>query len=53
MASLGRASVLLASGTLVSRILGFVRAAVLVAAIGAMNERANAFAIANQLPNHI
>mgnify|MGYP003407369810 FL=1 len=53
MASLGRASVLLASGTLVSRILGFVRAAVLVAAIGAMNEGANAFAIANQLPNNI
>ena len=31
MASLGRASMLLASGTVLSRILGFVRAAVLAA----------------------
>lgn len=53
MASLGRASVLLASGTVVSRILGFVRAAVLAAAIGAFSEGANAFGIANQLPNNI
>ena len=53
MASLGRASMLLASGTVVSRILGFVRAAVLAAAIGAFSQGANAFGIANQLPNNI
>lgn len=53
MASLGRASMLLASGTVLSRILGFVRTAVLAAAIGAFSEGANAFGIANQLPNNI
>jgi putative peptidoglycan lipid II flippase len=50
---LGRASALLASGTLVSRILGFVSAAVLAQAIGAIGVGADAFAVANQLPNNI
>lgn len=50
---LGRASAALASGTLVSRALGFVSAAVLAWTIGQQNQGANAFAIANQLPNNI
>jgi len=50
---LGRASAALASGTLVSRALGFVSAAVLAWTIGQTNQGANAFAIANQLPNNI
>lgn len=52
-ASLGRASAALAAGTLVSRVLGFVSAAVLAWAIGPQNPGANAFALANQLPNNI
>ena len=52
-ASIGRASAVLASGTLVSRSLGFVSAALLAWAIGQQNQGANAFAIANQLPNNI
>ena len=52
-ASLGRASAALAAGTLVSRILGFASAAVLAWAIGPQNPSANAFALANQLPNNI
>ncbi|GMA29021.1 murein biosynthesis integral membrane protein MurJ [Arenivirga flava] len=50
----GRASLLLASGTLVSRLLGFAKAIVLALAIGQVASSAgNAFAIANQLPNNI
>ncbi len=49
-----RASLILASGTVVSRILGFVKAIVLAAAIGLVGSAsANAFAISNQLPNTI
>ena len=49
-----RASVLLASGTIVSRALGFIRAIVLAAAIGLVGSAgANMFGIANQLPNTI
>ena len=50
---IGRASAFLASGTIVSRILGFVKAALLAAVIGAGGAGANAFAVANQLPNTI
>ena len=50
---LGRASALLASGTIVSRVLGFVSAAVLAQAIGTTGAGADTFAIANQLPNNI
>jgi putative peptidoglycan lipid II flippase len=50
---LGRASALLASGTMISRILGFVSAAVLAHAIGTQGSGADTFAIANQLPNNI
>ncbi len=49
----GRASALLASGTLVSRILGFVSAMVLAQTIGNRGSGANAFALATQLPNAI
>ncbi|MGX5697411.1 murein biosynthesis integral membrane protein MurJ [Agromyces soli] len=51
---IGRASLFLASGTIVSRVLGFVKAAVLVAAIGlTKSPSADAFAVANQLPNTV
>ncbi|WP_157006458.1 murein biosynthesis integral membrane protein MurJ [Agromyces laixinhei] len=50
---IGRASAFLASGTIVSRILGFVKAALLAAVIGGSGAGANAFAAANQLPNTI
>ncbi len=51
---LGGASVLLASGTIVSRVLGFIKVAVLAAAIGqTASTSADAFAIATQLPNNI
>jgi putative peptidoglycan lipid II flippase len=51
-AGIGRASALLASGTLVSRLLGFVKAAVLLHTIGIL-AAGDAFAVANQLPNLI
>ncbi|TFD89952.1 murein biosynthesis integral membrane protein MurJ [Cryobacterium serini] len=50
---IGRASAFLASGTIVSRILGFVKVIVLAAIIGQFGATADTFAIANQLPNTI
>jgi putative peptidoglycan lipid II flippase len=50
---LGRASALLASGTLVSRLLGFVSAMVLANTLGLTSVGGNTFALANQLPNNI
>ncbi len=50
---LGRASALLASGTLVSRILGFLSALVLARTIGIVGAGADTFTLANQLPNNI
>lgn len=51
---IGRASLFLASGTVVSRVLGFVKAIVLASAIGLIGSgSADAFAVANQLPNTI
>lgn len=51
---LGRSSALLASGTIVSRVLGFVKAIVLAQTIGqTASAAANAFGAANQLPNNI
>lgn len=50
---LRRASAVLASGTLVSRLLGFVSASILAWTIGQQNQGANAFALAMQLPNNI
>jgi putative peptidoglycan lipid II flippase len=51
--SLGRASVLLASGTVVSRILGFISAIILARTLGTVGAGADTFALANQLPNNI
>ncbi|WP_167137496.1 murein biosynthesis integral membrane protein MurJ [Diaminobutyricimonas sp. TR449] len=48
-----RASALLASGSMVSRVLGFVSAFLLAATIGSFGSGANMFAIANGLPNSI
>lgn len=54
MSALGRASVLLGAGTLVSRITGLIRSIVLVSVIGSTHSRvADAFGLANQLPNNI
>lgn len=54
MSGIGRASVLIGAGTIVSRLTGFLRAVVLVSAIGSVNSRAgDAFSTANQLPNNI
>jgi putative peptidoglycan lipid II flippase len=50
---LGRASALLASGTIISRILGFVSAVVLAQTLGTKGSGADTFALANQLPNNI
>ena len=50
---IGRSSTLLAAGTLLSRILGFASAVVLAQTIGNRTDGANAFALANQLPNNI
>ena len=50
---IARASALLASGTLVSRILGFVSGVVLAQTLGSYGTGANTFALANQLPNNI
>lgn len=50
-ANLGKHTSLMASGTAVSRILGFVKGALLVYAIGITGSAANAFALGNKLPN--
>ena len=53
MASVGRASAMLASGTLVSRLLGFAKAWLLVQAIGAVSFAANAYGTATTIPNSL
>jgi len=50
---IGRASAFLASGTIVSRLLGFAKVIVLAGIIGQFGATADTFAIANQLPNTI
>lgn len=50
---LGRASAMIAAGTLTSRVTGLLRTVVLVVAINSFGEAPDAFAIANQLPNSI
>ena len=53
-ASIGRSSVLLGSGTVVSRVLGFFKAIILAQALGVVaSAGADAFAVANQMPNSI
>ena len=49
--SLARSSAVMAGGTVVSRALGFVRASMLAAVIGATGLAADAFDVANTLPN--
>lgn len=49
----GRASAILASGTLVSRLLGFVKVIVFARVLGQISESADAFTLANQLPNTV
>lgn len=52
--SIGRASLFLASGTIVSRLLGFAKAVLLAMAVGSVGSAsADAFGVANQLPNQI
>ena len=46
-----RGAALMASGTAVSRLLGFLRAMVLAVAIGGTGQAADAFSVANKLPN--
>ncbi|MBA8817056.1 putative peptidoglycan lipid II flippase [Microbacterium halimionae] len=53
MSGIGRASLIIGAGTIASRLSGFVRTVVLVSAVGSMSGAANAFAIANQLPNNV
>jgi putative peptidoglycan lipid II flippase len=51
--SVGRSSAVIASGTLVSRILGFISGIVLAQTVGLTGAGANTFALANSLPNNI
>jgi len=52
--STGKASAIIAAGTMVSRVLGFVKMALLVIAIGQSGSAAGAaFGLANQLPNNV
>ncbi len=44
---------LMASGTILSRAMGFLRAVILAAAIGVTTDAADAFGVANQLPNSV
>ena len=44
---------LMASGTIISRVLGFARTVLLAAAIGVTTDAADAFGVANQLPNNV
>ncbi|WP_129587621.1 murein biosynthesis integral membrane protein MurJ [Actinomyces minihominis] len=48
-----KSSLVMASGTLVSRMLGFVRSALLVAALGASAGAMGSFQVANTLPNMV
>ena len=53
MASIGRATAMLASGTMVSRVLGFARSWILIQAIGVIGVSANAYGTATVVPNSI
>jgi putative peptidoglycan lipid II flippase len=48
-----RSSLIMAAGTITSRILGFARAVLLALAIGVTTDAADAFGVANQLPNNV
>jgi putative peptidoglycan lipid II flippase len=49
----GRASMILASGTAVSRMLGFLSAIILARTLGIVGAGADTFALANQIPNNV
>jgi putative peptidoglycan lipid II flippase len=51
--SVAKSSLLMAGGTIVSRILGFVKTLVLALTIGVTTDAADAFFVANQLPNNV
>lgn len=51
MGGLGRSSAVMATGTAVSRVLGVVRNAMLIAVLGVNAAAANAFDVANKVPN--
>jgi putative peptidoglycan lipid II flippase len=51
--TVGRSSFWMASGTIFSRGLGFIRAIMLAFAIGVTTDAADAFGVANQLPNNV
>lgn len=51
--SVARSSLVMAAGTVVSRILGFARAVLLAVVIGVTTDAADAFGVANQLPNNV
>ncbi len=48
-----RSSLIMASGTIFSRALGIIRAILLAATIGVTTNAADAFGVANQLPNNV
>ncbi len=48
-----RSSIIMAGGTIASRILGFIRTVVLALTIGVTTDAADAFGVANQLPNNV
>jgi putative peptidoglycan lipid II flippase len=51
--SVAKSSLSMAVGTITSRILGFVRLVVLALTIGVTTDAADAFGVANQLPNNV
>ncbi|NBR77500.1 MAG: murein biosynthesis integral membrane protein MurJ, partial [Microbacteriaceae bacterium] len=51
--SVVRSSLIMASGTVFSRVLGIIRAIMLAATIGVTTNAADAFGVANQLPNNV
>ncbi|BDZ45361.1 hypothetical protein GCM10025866_12700 [Naasia aerilata] len=54
MSSIGRSSALLASGTIVSRVLGFVKAVVIASAVGgAVSASGDAYAVSTIVPSSI
>ena len=48
-----RSSLVMAGGTVTSRVLGFVRSVLLALLIGVTTDAADAFGVANQLPNNV
>jgi putative peptidoglycan lipid II flippase len=51
--SVAKSSLVMAGGTITSRILGFFRTVVLALTIGVTTDAADAFGVANQLPNNV